>query len=97
MLGGIYAVLAIAGWVSLCALIAWFVGSFIDFAAQLFDDEDGKVADAWGEVVRLPDEMRTSQRIGSHRASAGPSGTNVTHSVLFSNPPSSCGERKYNG
>jgi hypothetical protein len=85
MLGGIYTALAIFGWISFCALIAWFVGSFVDFAAQLFDDEDGKVPDAWGEVVRLPDELRTGQRIGSglgdaaYRAAAGPSRTTLTH------------------
>jgi hypothetical protein len=48
MTSALYTALAILGWLAFCALIAWFVGSFVDFAAQLFDDEDGKVAEETG-------------------------------------------------
>jgi hypothetical protein len=104
----LYTALAILGLIAaglILFAIAWAVLSFeriVDYAAELFDDEDGKVADAWGEVVRLPDELRTGQRIGSglgdaaYRAAAGPSRTHNNNSLLTT-PPSSCGERKYNG
>jgi hypothetical protein len=85
----LYTALAILGLIAaglILFAIAWAVLSFeriVDYAAELFDDEDGKVADAWGEVVRVPDELRTGQRIGSglgdaaYRAAAGPSRTHT--------------------
>jgi hypothetical protein len=94
MLGGLYAALAIAGWLAFCALIAWFVGRFVDYAAQLFDDEDGKVADAHGDCPLIPTEMRAGGRNllskpgGSRLDRAGdrPSRTTLTHA--FTRPSS---------
>jgi hypothetical protein len=81
----LYTALAVLGWVSLCALIAWFVGRVLDFAAQLFDDEDGKVADAWGDFPALHEEL-TGRRNGgigrgegAYRAGADPSHSTLTH------------------
>jgi hypothetical protein len=63
----------------------------IDFVAKLFEQEAREFANAdriWGEVVRLPDELRTGQRIGSglgdaaYRAAAGPSRTHSTQVQL---------------
>jgi hypothetical protein len=94
-MSALYTALAILGWLTFCALIAWFVGSFVDFAAQLFDDEDGKVADAWGDVPALHEEMRPARAFKrggivaaelSERAD-----THNTHSVLLSGPLSGTG------
>jgi hypothetical protein len=78
MTGALYTALAILGWLTFCALIAWFVGSVLDYAAQLFDDEAREFAEG------------TGQRIGAYRASANPSETQVTQLLLPSTPPS-CG------
>jgi hypothetical protein len=81
----IAALIAIAGFVAFCALIAWFVGSFVDYAAQLFDDEDGKVAH--GDVPHLPEGLRPAHLTAELNERAD---TNFTHSLLLSTPPS-CG------
>jgi hypothetical protein len=94
-MSALYTALAILGWVSFCALIAWFVGRVLDYAGKIFDDRNREFANAdcaWGEIVRLPDELRTGQRIGSglgdaaYRAAAGPSRTTLTHA--FTRPSS---------
>jgi hypothetical protein len=87
----LYTALAIFGWVSFCALIAWFVGRVLDYAAQLFQEEADQFADAWGDVPALHEEMRTGQRIGFYRATANPSGTLHTHSFSLSGPRNGAG------
>jgi hypothetical protein len=88
MLGGIYAILAIAGWVSLCALIAWFVGRVIDYIGNTRENEAREFADSDSRTAALRNRLieGTGQRIGAYRASANPSDTRNTHSVLLSGP-----------
>jgi hypothetical protein len=93
----LYTTLAILGLIAAGLIlfgIAWAVLSFeriVDFVAKLFEQEAREFANAdriWGEVVRLPDELRTGQRIGSglgdaaYRAAAGPSRTHSTQVQL---------------
>jgi hypothetical protein len=93
----LYTALAILGWLVVGLIlfaIAWAVLSFeriIDFAAQLFDDEDGNVADAWGDIPALHKEMRAG---GQNLLTAGgvadterdrPSRTRNTH-IFLSGP-----------
>jgi hypothetical protein len=87
-----YTALAILGWLTFCALIAWFVGSVLDYAAQLFDDEAREFADSDSRTAALRNSLieGTGQRIGAYRASANPSETQVTQLLLPSTPPS-CG------
>jgi hypothetical protein len=90
-----YTALAILGWLTFCALIAWFVGRVLDYAAKIFDDRNREFANAdcrvCGEVVRLPDELRAG---GQNLIPAGgvadtehdrPSLTHNTH-ILLSGP-----------
>jgi hypothetical protein len=96
MVGGIFAALAILGLIAaglILFAIAWAVLSyerFIDFVAKLFEQEAREFANAdcriCGEVVVLPDELRTGQRIGCHRATTSPSDTHVCHASFLSGP-----------
>jgi hypothetical protein len=56
-MSALYTTLAILGWVSLCALIAWFVGSVLDYAAQLFDDEAREFADSDSRTATLANQI----------------------------------------
>jgi hypothetical protein len=52
----------------------------LDFAAKTHEDFDREFAH--GDCPHLPRELRTSQRKGAHRASAGPSGTYSSQVLL---------------
>jgi hypothetical protein len=93
--GGLYAVLAIAGWISLCALIAWFVGRVLDYAAKVHEDYAREFADAdrrvCGDVPAIHPEMRPARRFqamgGTIAAELSErADTHNTHSVLLSGP-----------
>jgi hypothetical protein len=87
-MSALYTALAILGWLTFCALIAWFVGRVLDYAAQLFQEEADQFANAWGDIPALHEELGTGQRIGcglgdaAYRAAAGPSRTHSTQVQL---------------
>jgi hypothetical protein len=89
----LYTLLAILGLVAaglILFAIAWAalnIDSFVDFAAQLFDDEDGKVANAWDDVVFVPEGLRPAHIATEQNERAC---TQVTQLLLPSTPPS-CG------
>jgi hypothetical protein len=87
-MSALYTTLAILGWASFCALIAWFVGRVLDYAAQLFDDEAREFADSDSRTAALRNRLieGTGQRIGCHRATTSPSDTHVTHASFLSGP-----------
>jgi hypothetical protein len=94
----LYTALAILGWLAFCALIAWFVGSVLDYAAKVHEDYAREFANAnhpefsdsctWGDIPHLHGELMTGQRIGcglgdaAYRAAAGPSRTHSTQVQL---------------
>jgi hypothetical protein len=81
-----YTALATIGWIGFCAIlfsVAWVIfnwRSFVDFVAQLFDDEDGEIADAWGDVVWIPQEMRPARKMaeGGRSEQRGRADTHTT-------------------
>jgi hypothetical protein len=87
----LYTALAILGIIAagLTLLGIWLLFEHVlDFAAKTHEDFDRDFAH--GDCPHLPRELRTSQRKGAHRASAGPSGTYSTHFSL-SGPLSGAG------
>jgi hypothetical protein len=84
----LYTALAILGWLTFCALIAWFVGSVLDYAGKVHEDYAREFADSDSRTAALRNRLieGTGQRIGAYRASANPSDTRNTHSVLLSGP-----------
>jgi hypothetical protein len=101
-MSALYTALAILGLIAAGLVlfgIAWAVlnfDSFVDFAAQLFENEDGEIADAWGDVPALREEMRAG---GQNLIPAGgvadtehdrPSLTRNTH-IFLSGPLSGTG------
>jgi hypothetical protein len=93
VLGGLYTALAILGISGLSLFlfaIAWAVLSFeriVDYAAELFDDEDGKVANAYGDVAFVPEGLRPAHIATEQNERAH---AQVTQLRLPSTPPS-CG------
>jgi hypothetical protein len=96
-MSALYTALAILGLIAaglILFAIAWAVLSFeriVDYAAELFDDEDGNLADAWGDIPALHEEMRAG---GQNLLTAGgvadtehdrPSLTRNTH-IFLSGP-----------
>jgi hypothetical protein len=98
----LYATLAIAG-LLLTGLTLLGIGLLfehvLDFAAKVMEDRAREFANArdFGDIPAIHTELRTSQRKGAHRASAGPSGTYPTQVFLPSIRVLVRGERKYNG
>ena len=91
-MSALYAFLAIVGWLTLCGIITLafrFITNVLNYAGDTHSDYADHFAH--GDIAHLPSELRTSQRIRAHRASAGPSGTNISHSVLLSGPLSGTG------
>ena len=89
--------LAIAGWLAFCGIITLafrFITNVLNYAGDTHSDFADQFAH--GGHPHLPLELRTSQRIGSHRASAGPSGTNPTQVLLPSTRLLVGGERIFN-
>jgi hypothetical protein len=78
-------------------LILWLISPVLNYKAQLHEQDARELANAWGDVPHLHGELRTSQRILAHRASAGPSGTYSSQVLLPSTRLLLGGERKYNG
>jgi hypothetical protein len=97
-MSALYTALAILGWLTFCALIAWFVGSFVDFAAQLFDDEDGEVADAadFGDVAFIHQEMRRARNLEGGRSEQAGRADHRTHTQPFTTRLLSSGEEGLN-
>jgi hypothetical protein len=92
----LYATLAIAGLLltGLTLLGIWLMFEHVlDFAAKVMENRSRELANArdFGDIPAIHTELRTSQRKGAHRASAGPSGTNVSHSFFLSGPLSGTG------
>jgi hypothetical protein len=96
----LYTALAILGWLAFCALIAWFAGSVLDYAAKVHENRAREFANAdcriCGEVVNVPQEMRPARRFqamgGTIAAELSErADTHSTHSVLLSGPLSGTG------
>jgi hypothetical protein len=93
MLGGIYTALAILGLIVaglILFAIAWAVLRFeriVDYAAELFENEDGNLADAYGDVAFVPEGLRPAHIATEQNERAC---TQVTQLGLPSTPPS-CG------
>jgi hypothetical protein len=97
MTSALYTALAILGLIAaglILFAIAWAVLSFeriVDYAAELFENEDGNLADAWGDVPAIHPEMRPARRFqamgGTIAAELSErADTHNTHSVLLSGP-----------
>jgi hypothetical protein len=93
MTGALYTAVAILGLIAvglILFVIAWAVLRFeriVDYAAELFDHEDGKVANAYGDVAFVPEGLRPAHIATEQNERAH---AQVTQLRLPSTPPS-CG------
>jgi hypothetical protein len=92
-MSALYTALAILGLVAVGLIlfaIAWAVlnfDSFVDYVAELFENEDGNLADAYGDCPHVPEGLRPAHIATEQNERAC---TQVTQLLLPSTPPS-CG------
>jgi hypothetical protein len=97
----IAALIAIAGFVAFCALIAWFVGRVLDYAGKIFDDRNREFADAdcfvCGDIPALHEELTGGRNLLSVPGGQGTTElptTRRTHNntqLRLPSTPPSCG------
>jgi hypothetical protein len=77
------------GWLTFCALIAWFVGRVLDYAAQLFDQEISEFSDADARTAALASQIAEGLRPAHIATEQNERAcTQVTQLRLPSTPPS---------
>jgi hypothetical protein len=83
-MNALYTALAILGWVSFCALIAWFVGSVLDYIGDTRENDAREFADSDGRMEAGGQNLLTAGGVADTEHDR-PSLTRNTH-IFLSGP-----------